>query len=451
MADRRAGAPPPHAAARRSTPHRADRGCTRASASTGGRSRSPRRDTLARQMDRRRIGGRHVEPRRQLVRRRARLRRLDQQSLHRRVRDVAHAAAAQQDEDRAAADPRRHRLHADLRRVARHEGVEHQGEVRRQAPHRHGGAAQAHLLLRGDQHLHRAGDLCRRQRAEQFEQDRAADPVVQRLAGDAIGIGILPHLAQIGHRVADPDPERRHLVRALGAHINRELFGGHHSMPIGIRLHVRELAPDHPVASVDDHLPPHQQRWQDPPHPFKPQEAIGADAFNHAADLVGVCLEQQRRPRRGTATRGEQVAEPIRPHLIRVRRERRAQIGDHPLLMTAQARNVVERPHIRLDPIASGLEIGRERVVHGRLSPSSQRRAPLASLYPVGCHAPPPRHCSRSSAVGHRAVMASSSNGHPGPLPLIHMRRTARRRGAVRLVGHCTSTRAAGAMPASVL
>jgi len=160
--------------------------------------------------------------------------------------------------------------------------------------------------------------------------------------------------AIVGHRVAHGDAHLGHLLGALRSHVDIELVAGQYALAFAGPLQVARFHPDHPQVPTDAHAAPHQHGGQHAAEGVKAQKALRVDAFDDAADLVGMGRDHQPRALGGSSAYGIEVAHGVHFHLVGELGKGLLQVAHHFLFKT---RDAVEGGQLLQGAAQKGLDL----------------------------------------------------------------------------------------------
>ncbi len=173
-----------------------------------------------------------------------------------------------------------------------------------------------------------------RKAAREFHDDRAPNPVVQRLAGEPIRVGQRAHRCLVGDGIPDPDSQVRYPLWIIEAHVDVEIAQRRNAQALCRRSDVPGLGADHTSVATDSHRPPDEQRLDDAAEPLKSNHPVRLNGLDDAADLVGVGRDHQGWSPFGARNRRRYVAEGVHRDLVDHRPKIIHQPCDHRVLVT---------------------------------------------------------------------------------------------------------------------
>src|SRR4051794_37165910 len=189
---------------------------------------------------------------------------LQEQALQGGMHDVAaSAAAAEEGDHRAGPDVDRQFLgEMDVGRAGGGQGVHDDRVVGVEAVGDDLRAAQTDLLLHRHDAVDGAAERHALQAREEAHQQGAGDPVVDRLAGDAVGVGEAHDVALVGDRVADLDPLRPRLRDRVEAEVDVEVAQWRGLQALVRALHMPGAHAHDAAQPIDPHPAADQCRLQ---------------------------------------------------------------------------------------------------------------------------------------------------------------------------------------------
>ena len=253
-----------------------------------------------------------------------------QVAVHGRMPNVG---AVGQEQHRPLADRRRElAVGIHVGRVPGHKRVHDNGTVRLCLIGCHTCAAQPDFFLNADDA--RKGPLQRlaHQPPEEFQHYGAADPIVDRLAADTVGITERHKRTNVCHGLPYSDAHGPNLLGAVGPHIDIQGINIEHSTPLLGALQMARFDSDDAQVTAHSDAPPNQHARKHAPQNVEAQKAGGLDALDDGSYLIRVCRDHQVRSRGISQTPGVQVAHAIDLDLVSDRTKGILEIAHHILL-----------------------------------------------------------------------------------------------------------------------